>query len=92
MAVGKWVAGVLPVAGATVAAMALTGVAVFAVSQAGCADAGRYIQHDGFVELVGGCLDPADLPNAPAERQQDGLPTNPGPNQFGGLNKDLIQP
>jgi hypothetical protein len=92
MAVGKWVAGVLPLAGATVAAMALTGVAVFAVSQAGCADAGRYVQHDGVVELVGGCLDPADLPSAPAEHHRGGLPTNSGPDQFGGVNTDLVQP
>lgn len=70
MAVGKRVSGVLPLAGASVAAMALAGIAVFTVSQAGCADAGQYVQRDGSVELVGSCLDPADLPSAPVEQQQ----------------------
>jgi hypothetical protein len=71
MAVGKRVTGVLPLAGATAAAMALTGVAVFSVSQAGCADPGQYVQRDGTVELVGSCLDPAELPSAPVEHRPD---------------------
>lgn len=86
MAVGKRVAGALPLAGATVAAMALAGVAVFAVSHAGCSESGRYVQHDGVVELVGSCLDPNDLPPAPAEPKQDRKPANPVSNQVDGVN------
>lgn len=63
MAVGSRVAGVLPLAGASLAALALAGVAVYTVGHAGCADPGRYIQRDdGQVELVDSCLDPAHLP------------------------------
>ena len=66
MAVGARVAGALPLAGATLAAVTLAGVAVFTVHQAGCADPGRYVQHDdGQVELVGSCVDPEQLPPAP---------------------------
>ncbi|MDQ3578738.1 MAG: hypothetical protein M3443_14325 [Actinomycetota bacterium] len=65
MAFGTRISTMAPLAGAAVAAMALAGVAVFTVTSAGCADAGTYVQHDGQVELVGGCLDPADLPAAP---------------------------
>ncbi|MGB3440367.1 MAG: hypothetical protein WBA97_16595 [Actinophytocola sp.] len=66
MAVGARVAGALPLAGATLAAVALAGVAVFTVQQAGCQDPGHYIQHDdGQVELVGSCVDPEQLPPAP---------------------------
>lgn len=86
MAVGKRVAGALPLAGATVAAMALAGVAVFAVSNAGCSDTGRYVQHDGVVELVGSCLDPNDLPSAPAEQKPDRKPAEPASNQVDGVN------
>ncbi len=69
MAVGARVAGVLPLAGATLAAVALAGVAVFTVEQAGCADPGHYVQHDdGQVELVGSCVDPEHLPPAPDEK------------------------
>ena len=86
MAVGKRVAGALPLAGATVAAMALAGVAVFAVSHAGCSETGRYVQHDGVVELVGSCLDPNDLPAAPQAPKQDRKPANPVSNQVDGIN------
>jgi hypothetical protein len=73
MAVGARIAGVLPLVGAALAAVALGGVAVFSVQQAGCADPGRYVQHDdGQVELVGSCVDPDKLPQAPATPQQDG--------------------
>jgi hypothetical protein len=82
MAVGRRVAGVLPLAGAMAAAMALAGVAVFTVSHAGCADAGRYVQHDGTVELVGSCVNPADLPSAPAQNQHDVRPAKPASVQY----------
>jgi hypothetical protein len=72
MSVGARVAGALPLAGATLAAMTLAGVAVFTVNQAGCADPGRYVQHDdGQVELVGSCVDPDQLPPAPDQPQQN---------------------
>ncbi|PPK70281.1 hypothetical protein V5P93_000842 [Actinokineospora auranticolor] len=55
----------MPLAGALAAAAVLAGVAVFTVSNAGCASAGQYVQHGNEVELVGGCVDPTDLPAAP---------------------------
>jgi hypothetical protein len=84
MAVGARVAGVLPLAGATLAAVALGGVAVFSVQQAGCADPGRYVQRDdGQVELVGSCVDPEHLP-----------PTQPEPkdNEVGPAMNELARP
>ena len=63
--------------------MALAGVAVFTVSHAGCADAGRYVQRDGTVELVGSCLDPAKLPSAPVQDQHFGRPVKPANNPVG---------
>lgn len=70
MAVGARVAGALPLAGATLAAVVLAGVAVFTVQQAGCADPGRYVQRDdGQVELVGSCVDQDHLPKAPSDYQ-----------------------
>jgi hypothetical protein len=86
MAVGKRVAGALPLAGATAAAVALAGVAVFAVSHAGCSDTGRYVQHDGVVELVGSCLDPHDLPAAPTAPKQDRKPAEPASNLVDRVN------
>ncbi|AHH94219.1 hypothetical protein GCM10010174_23000 [Kutzneria viridogrisea] len=60
-------AGVLPLVGAVATAAALTGAAVFTVSETGCADAGRYVQHaNGVVELVGSCVGKQDFPGAPA--------------------------
>ena len=82
MAVGRRMAGVLPLAGATAAAVALTGVAVFTVTHAGCTDAGQYVQRDGTVELVGSCLDPAELPGVPADDQQDVKPAKPALNEL----------
>jgi hypothetical protein len=81
MAVGARIASALPLAGATLAALALGGVAVFSVQQAGCADPGRYVQHDdGQVELVGSCVDPDHLPPAPVDPPKGGkiAPANNG--------------
>jgi hypothetical protein len=51
-------------------ASALAGVALFTATHAGCDDPGRYLPVPGGYELVGGCVDPADLvvvaPPAPA--------------------------
>lgn len=87
MAVGARVAGVLPLAGATLAAVALAGVAVFTVEQAGCTDAGHYIQHDdGQIELVGSCVDPEHLPPAPDEKS-DGDEVAPALNNLGRVDQ-----
>jgi hypothetical protein len=81
MAVGARIAGALPLAGATLAAVALGGVAVFSVHQASCADPGRYVQHDdGQVELVGSCVDPDQLPPAPDTHQD--VPVAPAMNDL----------
>jgi hypothetical protein len=83
MAVGARVAGTLPLAGATLAAVALAGVAVFTVHNAGCADPGRYIQHDdGQVELVGSCVDSKHLPPAPVKQDSNHTPVAPAMNDL----------
>ncbi len=51
---------------ALVAAGLVTGAAV-AVMSAGCDDPGRYVLRHGGYELVGGCLEPGDLPVPPAK-------------------------
>lgn len=55
-----------PIVATVAAAALLSGAAVFTVQQAGCDDPGRYVQHDRGYELVGGCLEPGDLPVGPA--------------------------
>lgn len=83
MAVGSRVAGVLPLAGASLAAVALAGVAVFSVHQAGCTDQGRYVERDdGRVELVDSCVDPAHLPPV-KEKKHTPDPAEPGLNELG---------
>ncbi|MEV4310620.1 hypothetical protein [Actinocrispum sp. NPDC049592] len=67
-------AGVVPLVGTLAAAAALAGVAVFSASSAGCASPGQYVQRDGYVELVGGCIDPKNLPPAPATQQAPAAP------------------
>jgi hypothetical protein len=75
------VSALLPLAGATAAAVALAGVAVFSVSQASCADPGRYVRHDdGQVELVGSCVDTDKLPAAPDHGDSDRQPAEPASN------------
>lgn len=82
MAVGSRVAGVLPLAGATLAAVALAGVAVFSVHQASCSNPGRYVEHDdGQVELVDSCVDPADLPPVKTRKSQP-EPAEPALNEL----------
>ena len=85
MSVVGRVARVLPVAAVTVAATALAGAAVFTVSNAGCADPGRYVQHDGHVELVGGCIDAQDLPQQPGVAKH--VPMQPVTTPLGGLDR-----
>lgn len=71
MAVGTRFAGAASLAGAVLAAMTLTGVAVLTVQAATCEDTGRYVQVDGQTTLVGGCFDPEDLPAAPTTTENE---------------------
>ena len=84
MAVGSRVAGVLPLAGASLAAVALAGAAVYSVAQASCTDPGRYIRHDdGTVELVDSCLAPTHLPKKDKyDDQRDHKPAEPAVNDL----------
>jgi hypothetical protein len=59
-------AALAPIAATLAAATLLTCAAVFTVTQADCDDPGRYVYQNGGYELVGGCLEPGDLPVDPA--------------------------
>ncbi|MGH3620249.1 MAG: hypothetical protein ACRDQ5_00445 [Sciscionella sp.] len=59
--------GMLPLVSAFAMATALTGAAVLTVSAAQCGDPGHYVQRNGQVMLLGGCLSPADVPAAPEQ-------------------------
>jgi hypothetical protein len=61
-------AGMLPLVAAVTSALALTGAAFYTVDRAGCGEPGQYVRHDNRIELVGGCIDAADL---------SGVPTSP---------------
>lgn len=63
-------AGLLPLLAGITSALALTGAAVYTVHQTGC-DPGEYIQHADHVELVGGCVDGAELHEAPSGLHHD---------------------
>ncbi|MBB5956277.1 hypothetical protein FHS29_002863 [Saccharothrix tamanrassetensis] len=65
MALARRVTAVVPLVGAVATAVALTGAAFFTVAHAGCADTGRFVERDGVVEFVGGCVDGQDLPAVP---------------------------
>lgn len=56
------IAGAVGLLAAIVSAATLTGAAFFTVNQASCADAATYVRNDGQIHLIGGCVDPADLP------------------------------
>jgi hypothetical protein len=74
-------AALAPIAATVAAAALLTGAAVFTVTQAECDDPGRYVQRvGGGYELVGGCLEPGDLPVGPAvEVEADPRLDSPNP-------------
>lgn len=74
-------AGWAPIGATLAAAALLTGAAVLTVSEAECDDPGRYVQQaGGGYELVGGCLEPGDLPVGPAvEVQPDQRVDAPSP-------------
>jgi hypothetical protein len=75
-------AGVLPLVAAIMSAAALTGAAVYTVDRASCADPAQYIRHDNHVELVGGCVNTADLPAVTAPDEVRSFPA-PGEVQHG---------
>jgi hypothetical protein len=54
-----------PVVVTLAAAGLLTGGAVYTVQRAGCDDPGHYVRTGNTIELVGGCLEPGDLPVGP---------------------------
>jgi hypothetical protein len=58
----------LPLVAAITSAVALTGAAFYTVDRVGCADPAQYIRHDNHVELVGGCVNTAELPSVPASQ------------------------
>ena len=66
----------IPLATGLLTAAALSGAAALAVLQSGCEDPGSYLERDGMVELVGGCLQPTDLPVTPQD-PAEGRPNNP---------------
>ncbi|GAA2812351.1 hypothetical protein [Saccharopolyspora taberi] len=57
--------GNLPLLSGLAVATALSGIAVFTAVHGGCDDPGSYRPREGGFELVGGCLQPDDLPVAP---------------------------
>lgn len=59
----------MPVAVTAGVAVLLAGAAVFTADRAGCAEPGSYVRVPGGVQLIGGCLNSADLPVAPPPRQ-----------------------
>ena len=59
--------GAVPLLTGMITAAALSGAAVLAVFSSGCDDPGTYFEHDGVVELIGGCLQPSDLPVTPRD-------------------------
>lgn len=59
--------GVLPVVAGLASALALSGAAVYTVESVPCDDGGQYVRHAHSTELIGGCVDGNQLPNAPGE-------------------------
>jgi hypothetical protein len=76
MADGRW-----SVAVSLLVAAAMAVIASIAVEQAGCSDPGHYVEHAGGYELVGGCVEPGDLPvapdTAPVPTPDHGAPVRP---------------
>ncbi len=60
----------MPVVATVGVAVLLAGAAVFTADRAGCAEPGSYVPVPGGVQLVGGCLNSADLPVAPPPLKQ----------------------
>jgi hypothetical protein len=74
-------AALAPVVATAAAALLLSGAALYTVQRSGCEDPGHYITTNGSVELVGGCLEPGDLPVGPTQvdpnTDQDGTLVRP---------------
>ena len=74
-------AALAPIVATVASAALLSGAAVFTVQRAGCDDPGHYVRTGDTVELIGGCLEPGDLPVGPAPAQldshQDGAQVRP---------------
>jgi hypothetical protein len=68
---GRW----MPVVVTTGVAALLACAAVITADRAGCDEPGRYVSSPGGVQLVGGCLNSADLPIAPPPVQHPASPT-----------------
>lgn len=64
-------AALAPMVAAAAAAVLLSGVATYTVQRSGCDDPGYYVTRDGAIELVGGCLEPGDLPVGPVQTDLD---------------------
>ncbi|HEX4102830.1 MAG: hypothetical protein WAN20_24660 [Pseudonocardiaceae bacterium] len=60
----------MPVVVTAGVAALLAAAAVFTADSAGCAEPGSYVRVPGGVQLVGGCLNSADLPVAPPPLKQ----------------------
>ncbi|MGI5997009.1 hypothetical protein [Saccharomonospora viridis] len=77
---GSRSAGVLPLIAGVVSALALTGAAVYTVSEAQC-DPGRYVSDGSRVTLVGSCVTGAELREAGIghDRERSGT-TSTSPN------------
>ncbi|WP_197318632.1 hypothetical protein [Saccharomonospora sp. NB11] len=67
---GSRSAGVLPLIAGVVSALALTGAAVYTVSESQC-DQGRYVRDGRQVTLVGGCVTGAELREAGIGQDHD---------------------
>ncbi|WP_410675582.1 hypothetical protein [Amycolatopsis sp. cmx-4-68] len=72
-------AGLLPLVIGVASAAALTGAAYFTVDSASCGSPAQYIRHDSHVELVGGCVDGANLPAAGTPKAGGVVPGNYNP-------------
>jgi len=70
----RWLRVVLTTGVAALLAVA----AVFTADRAGCAEPGSYVRTPAGVQLVGGCLNSADLPVAPPQPiHHPSLPVKP---------------
>jgi hypothetical protein len=65
----------MPVVVTAGVAVLLAGAAIFTADRAGCAEPGSYVPVPGGVQLVGGCLNSADLRVAPPPVNQDPAPS-----------------
>jgi hypothetical protein len=68
----------MPVVVTAGVAALLAVAAVFTADQAGCAEPGTYVRTSSGIQLVGGCLNSADLPVAPPQPvHHPSLPSHP---------------